>query len=119
RPAAPAVAAHADAHPAAVGAVVAPPPASEPAPSPEPAADPEAALQAAVKACMDPGAHAENVTVVVSTTLHLDLADDGTVRAARFEPPVAPDVNVCASPSIYRARFPHGGTATIRVDISN
>ena len=49
----------------------------------------------------------------------LDLADDGSVRAARFEPPVAPDVNVCASPSIYRARFPHGGTATIRVDISN
>jgi hypothetical protein len=57
--------------------------------------------------------------VVVSTTLHLDLNDDGTVHAARFEPPVAPDVNGCAAPAIYRARFPHGGAATLPVDFSN
>lgn len=133
RPVAPAAAAadavaHGEAHPASAGAgaavaplaVVESPAASEPASSqPESAADPETALQAAVKGCMDPRPHVENVTVVVSTTLHLDLADDGSVRSARFDPPVAPDVNACASSAIYRARFGHGGSATIRVDISS
>jgi hypothetical protein len=59
---------------------------------------------------------AENVTVSVSTTLHLVLRDDGTVRSARFEPPVAPDVNACATQPIYRARFTHGGAVSIGVD---
>ena len=60
----------------------------------------------------------DNVTVVVSTTLRLDLADDGTVRLARFEPPVAPDVNACSAQAIYRERFGHSGTVTIPVDFS-
>jgi hypothetical protein len=62
---------------------------------------------------------ADNVTVVVSTTLHLDVGDDGTVHAARFEPPVAPDVNECAAQPIYREHFAHGGAVTIPVDFSN
>ena len=62
---------------------------------------------------------ADNVTVVVSTTLHLDLADDGTVRSARFDPPVAPDVNACAAQSIYRARFAHGGAIALSIDFTN
>jgi hypothetical protein len=73
----------------------------------------------AVRACMAGRPRADNVTVVVSTTLHLDLFDDGAVRAARFDPPVAPDVNACAALAIYRERFGHGGTADIRVDFSN
>jgi hypothetical protein len=79
----------------------------------------EQALDHAVKACMDQGPHVENVTVVVSTALHLDLADDGVVRAARFDPPVAPDVNSCAAAVIYKTRFTHGGTTVIPIDVSN
>jgi hypothetical protein len=96
-------------------------PASSTAPVAEPASSPapEQALEAAVRACMDQRPHAENITVLVSTTLHLDLGDDGAVRAARFDPPVAPDVNACAAPVIYRTRFAHGGSASIQVDFSN
>jgi hypothetical protein len=79
----------------------------------------EANVAEAVRACMAVRPRADNVTVVVSTTLHLDLFDDGAVRAARFDPPVAPDVNACAAQAIYRERFGHGGMADIRVDFSN
>jgi hypothetical protein len=60
--------------------------------------------------------NAENVTISVSTTLHLVLSEDGSVQSARFDPPVAPDVNACASPEIYKARFTHGGAASIAID---
>jgi hypothetical protein len=79
----------------------------------------ETAVAEAVRACMASRPSVDNVRVVVSTTLHLDLFDDGAVRAARFEPPVAPDVNACAAQAIYRERFGHGGSAAIRVDFSN
>ncbi|HEX3772622.1 MAG TPA: FecR domain-containing protein [Polyangiaceae bacterium] len=106
------------------GAAGAPPPASNATASAKPVTakpegSPEESLAQAVRACMSTRPHADNVTVVVSTTLHLDLADDGSVRAARFEPPVAPDVNTCAAQAIYRARFAHGGAATITVDFTN
>ena len=98
-----------------------PHPSSSPvkAPSPATAANAESAVAAAVRTCMANRPSADNVTVVVSTTLHLDLYDDGSVRAARFDPPVAPDVNACAAQAIYRERFGHAGTAAIRVDFSN
>ena len=105
-----AVVAHVDPRPSAAGATPAVAPVE---------ATPEQVVTNAVRACMSERPHAENVTVVVRTTLHLDLADDGTVRAARFEPPVAPDVNGCASPAIYKARFAHGGSTSIEVDFSN
>jgi ferric-dicitrate binding protein FerR (iron transport regulator) len=85
--------------------------------SPEPT--PEETIANAVRACMAERPRADNVTVVVSTTLHLDLADDGTVRFARFEPPVAPDVNTCSVATIYRERFGHGGAVAIPVDFTN
>jgi ferric-dicitrate binding protein FerR (iron transport regulator) len=85
--------------------------------SPEPS--PEEAISNAVRACMAERPRADNVTVVVSTTLHLDLADDGTVRFARFDPPVAPDVNSCSAQAIYRERFGHGGAVSIPIDFTN
>jgi hypothetical protein len=83
-------------------------------PSPDPNA--EAALAAAVRACLADRPSAANVTVSVATTLHLGLRDDGSVRSAWFDPPVAPDVNACAVQSIYKTRFAHGGAASIAVD---
>jgi ferric-dicitrate binding protein FerR (iron transport regulator) len=96
----------------AAGASAKPPPASvEPSP--------EEAISNAVRRCMAERPHDENVTVVVSTTLRLDLADDGTVRFARFDPPVAPDVNACSAQAIYREHFGRSGTVAIPIDFTN
>jgi hypothetical protein len=95
-----------------------------PAPSPAPPAltpvDPsaEATLGAAVRACMPSQAGGTNITVQVHTTLRLELKDDGMVESARFDPPVATDVNTCAAPTIYKTRFAHGGSASIPIDVT-
>jgi hypothetical protein len=90
----------------------------QPPPPQPPQPDPNAAsvVAAAVRSCMAARTSADNVTVVVSTTVHMDLDADGNVRAARFDPPVAPDVNSCAAPVIYRTRFTHDGSADVPVD---
>jgi hypothetical protein len=101
-------------------AEVRPPPGVSAKPSPAVVGpNPEATITAAVRSCMAERPRADNVTVVVSTTLHLDLGDDGSVRSARFDPPVAPDVNACAAAAIYRERFAHPGSATIAIDFTN
>jgi hypothetical protein len=97
-----------------------PPP--SPAMTPQPALvepNPEGAITAAVRACMAERPRVSDITVVVNTTLHLELGDDGSVRAARFDPPVAPDVNGCAAQSIYKTHFAHGGAVAIGIDFSN
>jgi hypothetical protein len=95
-------------HPASPGPVAAPQP---PAPDPN-AAD---ALASVVQTCFADHPSTQDVTVQVKTRLHLELDADGNVRSARFEPPVPPDVNACAAPTIYRARFTHGGSADVNV----
>ncbi|HEX3345602.1 MAG TPA: FecR domain-containing protein [Polyangiaceae bacterium] len=80
-------------------------------------ANPEAVIASAVRACLAERPRADNVTVVVSTTVHVGVGADGVVTSARFDPPVAPDVNACASGAIYKARFAHGGSVTIPVDL--
>jgi ferric-dicitrate binding protein FerR (iron transport regulator) len=79
--------------------------------------DPEVAIASAVRACLAERPHADNVTVMVSTTVRISLAADGTVSSAKFDPPVAPDVNACASGAIYKARFSHGGSVAVPVDL--
>jgi len=86
---------------------------------PAPSAAPEADLVGIVRRCMAERPRAENVSILMRTTLRLTLGDDGWVQSARFEPPVAPDVNACAAQSIYRTHFDHGGEATIAVDFKN
>jgi hypothetical protein len=61
---------------------------------------------------------AEGVTTVFSTTLHITLKDDGTPSFAQFVPPLPADVTACASTKIYKTRFPHGGSATIPIDVT-
>ena len=104
----------------ATAPVVRPAPAVPAAPTPAvPVPDPNApaTLAAAVRGCVMTHPSPENVTVVLNTTLHVDLDADGNVKAARFDPPVAPDVNVCAAPVIYRTRFAHDGSADVPVDV--
>jgi hypothetical protein len=107
----------AEARPSAAAEPPVPPSTAPPA---LPPVDPnaEATLGTAVRACMPAQAGGANVTVQVTTTLHLDLLDDGMVNAARFDPPVATDVNTCATPSIYKTRFAHGGSASVRIDFT-
>jgi ferric-dicitrate binding protein FerR (iron transport regulator) len=79
----------------------------------------EAEIAKAIRACMADRPRPENVTISVTTTLYLTLAEDGSVRTARFDPPVAPDVNECAAAVIYKSHFVHGGNATVQVDFKN
>jgi hypothetical protein len=99
------------------------PPAAHPA-TPAPvaapqlsAADPNAAdaLSSVVRTCFADRTSPQDVILEVKTKLHLELDADGNVRSARFEPPVPPDVNACAAPAIYHARFTHGGSADVNV----
>jgi hypothetical protein len=77
------------------------------------------AVEAAVLTCMGKRPRDENVTVFVHTTLYLDIGDDGSVRSARFDPPVAPEVNDCASSAIYRSHFPRDTAVAIPVEFRN
>ena len=97
----------------AVAASSLPQPQSSP---PVPDHDAAAAIASGVRSCMAVRQSAENVTLVVNTTLHIDLDEAGNARAARFDPPVAPDVNACSAPFIYRTRWTHRGSADVPVD---
>jgi ferric-dicitrate binding protein FerR (iron transport regulator) len=101
--------------PAGTGSTAASP--ATPPPGPDP--DAENTVARAVRICISEHPRPVDMTVVVSTTLHLWVGDDGNVRSARFEPPVAPDVNACAAEGIYRTRFTKSGSVNIRVDFSN
>jgi hypothetical protein len=85
-----------------------------------PLADPEKAIAGAVLACARAQASGserpEDVTITVSSKLVLRIGDDGAVMSARFEPPLAPEVQTCASGVIYGARFAAAGTRTIPLD---
>jgi hypothetical protein len=116
-------------NPAPKSGAVPPPPAvagvaARPAPVPSASApvtaDPNAAanLAAAIAACAVSHPMPANVTGVIDTTLHLELDADGVVRSARFEPAVPPDVNACAAPAIYKARFGHSGSVDIPVNVT-
>ncbi|HEY3819109.1 MAG TPA: FecR domain-containing protein [Polyangiaceae bacterium] len=102
--------------------VAAPPHEGHPATAPQrsvtaPEPNPESVIASAVRACLAERPRADNVTVVVSTTVRLGVGADGSVTSARFDPPVAPDVNACASAVIYKTRFAHGGSVSIPVDL--
>ncbi len=115
----------AEPHGAVAGAVAAPhaePHAAAPGvatPHPAPTeTNPEVAIASAVRSCIAEHQPSDHVTLVVSTTVRVEVDADGSVLHARFEPPVAPDVNGCASAAIYRTRFARGGGSfAIPVDV--
>ena len=101
--------------------VAVPAPAVRPVPAAPrlPVADPnaEATVSAAVKACMSGRAAPADgqVTVTVSSSLEIRLNEEGGVDLARFNPPLPPDVQLCAANAIYKTRFPRTGTVTIEL----
>jgi hypothetical protein len=85
-------------------------------------AHPERVLVAAVKRCTLSNIAAADVRVTVSTKLTLRVGEDGTVTFARFDPPLAPDAQACASRAIYKTRFAPSGAegpreVTIPIDV--
>lgn len=77
---------------------------------------PEEIVRAAVRACIDANVPSGPVRVVINTTLTLDMDSNGGIARARFEPPLSPEVQRCASASIYKTRFP--GSTTERISIA-
>lgn len=80
--------------------------------------DPKVRLEAAVRRCMldhgfpesSPAAH-----LSISTTLQLQVSDDGKVQLARFNPPLPPKAQECASVAVYGTHFNSGGPMTLSV----
>jgi hypothetical protein len=81
--------------------------------APNPLAD--SIVASAVRACATGGPHSNDVTITVSSTLTVDVRDDGFARLASFDPPLAPDIQACASRSIYSTRFASPGRHTISI----
>jgi len=66
-----------------------------------------------VRACVASQLRGGTVRVTVSSKLSLKVSDDGSVYFARFNPPLAPEAQECASRIIYKTRFAHGGDVEI------
>ncbi len=108
--------------PAAPAPIVASAPKLGLAPSAQPPAiatpDPhaEATIARAVRACLAARPPAPGVKLIVSTVIELQADDDGTVQLARFNPPLAPEAQACATAAIYRVRFTRSATVSIPID---
>lgn len=66
---------------------------------------PRDAIVEAVKTCAATLVKSGNVTVTVNSTLKLTVGAGGEVTAARFDPPLAPDVQACAAAVIYKVKL--------------
>jgi FecR-like protein len=96
---------------------VAPKPSGSSAPAP-PDSNPEAAIERAVEACIGARPHADEVTVTVSSMLTITVGDDGLVHGpAQFAPPLPPEVQSCASATIFRVRFKEPGLVSIPIHV--
>ena len=78
----------------------------------------ESAISLGVKACAASAVRPADIKVTVNSRLTLRVGDDGNVQSARFEPPLAPASRDCATQVIYRAKFEHGGTVEIPIEIA-
>lgn len=59
----------------------------------------------AVRGCIERSIVKGAVRVTVSTTLIVDADASGTPKIVRFDPPLAPDVQSCASEAVFKGRF--------------
>jgi ferric-dicitrate binding protein FerR (iron transport regulator) len=79
---------------------------------------PEQTIADAVRQCarIQPAGDPDNVVITVSSRLELQVGADGAVTLAKFDPPLNPEVQSCASTTIYRTHFAQAGTVTIPLD---
>jgi hypothetical protein len=83
--------------------------------APNPLAD--GLVASAVRACASFGPHSTNVTITVSSTLTVEVQDDGFAHLANFDPPLAPGIQQCASQAIYSTRFASPGPHKISIEL--
>jgi hypothetical protein len=81
-------------------------PASSVAAAPGALPPPKERIVAAVQGCIASRVQPGRVKVFVSSKLTLRIAPGGRVEAARFEPPLDPEVQTCAAATIYETHFP-------------
>lgn len=78
-------------------------------------------LSAAVGTCIRQTPHAPDMTVTFSTTLTLQVGDDGYVSRAQFFPALAAQAHDCATAVIYdqkKTRFVDTGTLTLPIEVT-
>jgi hypothetical protein len=75
----------------------------------------EESISSAVRGCAADALHSTDVTVTVNSSLELTVGDDGFVRTARFTPPLAPEIQKCATAAIYKTRFADAGVRKIDI----
>ena len=109
--------------PASAGASASQASVAQPVPAPAPPAnvdpDPEHKIAAAVRACARKRVEkSDGVVVTVSSRLDLRVGDKGIVESARFDPPLAPEVQECAASAIYGVRFSAPGAVSVPIDFT-
>ncbi|MEO7112234.1 MAG: hypothetical protein ABI183_17445 [Polyangiaceae bacterium] len=62
-------------------------------------------IRTAARACAAVRESSNEVRVSVSSKLSLHVGADGVVQMARFEPPLSPEAQSCASKTIYKTHF--------------
>jgi len=83
--------------------------------TPELATVPLAEIKRLVAACYRDSIPKNNdgVTIHAHTTINIRVAPDGHVAFARFDPPLAPKAQSCASAVVQQARFPKARTESV------
>ena len=89
-------------------------------PAGKPALSARAAIANAVRECAAARHRPENVRVTVTSSLKLKIAAGGSVETARFDPPLLPEIQTCASAAIYKAQIEDsaGSSVTIPIDFT-
>jgi hypothetical protein len=102
---------------AATGAAAVTAPVPAPATPARADTDPEQKIAQAVKACARKHLEkSDGVVITVSSRLELRVGDRGIVESARFDPPLAPEVQQCAANTIYGVKFASPGAVTVPLD---
>ncbi|MDB4946035.1 MAG: hypothetical protein JWP97_5569, partial [Labilithrix sp.] len=92
------------------------PPAGTHAAARSPAAAREAIAQA-VRSCAASHGSSGSVRVTVKSSLELKVGASGKVEAARFDPPLAPEIQACAAAAIYALEVDDAANGGLHVPI--
>jgi hypothetical protein len=91
-----------------------PPPKGAKAPPP-PARD---LIAQAIRDCAAAKSRPTEVRVTVNSVLRLRIGTGGEVVSAQFDPPLLPEIQSCATPTIYKSKLEETGIVTIPIEFS-
>jgi hypothetical protein len=70
-----------------------------------------------VRSCADETLHGAAGSVTISSLLTIDLKPDGGPLLAKFDPPLAPDLQACVAQKIFAMRFTEPGPLRIPIEL--